>query len=178
MVHFREHRWLPVNGQSRFSAFISTDDRTREDVLWSLDLHYVAGGAVWRRVHSWERPSLWVGLTGYHPGTRHWTDLERACFWEFESDEDEMLWGRGGGVDVQYDPRQAPQDVQRSFINDHIWRVAARLICHTLSGYSISRTKIYPFSPYGKYFLENFDLCWQDLSRQFMEGKIFLSVKK
>jgi hypothetical protein len=127
MVHFREHRWLLVNGQSRFSAFISTDDRTREDVLWSLDLHYVAGGAVWRRVRSWERPSLWVGLTGYHPGTRHWTDLERACFWELDRDEEEeSLWGRGGGLDVHYDPRQAPQDLQHSFINDHIWRVAAR----------------------------------------------------
>ncbi len=126
MVHFREHHWLPVHGRSRFSAYISTDDRKREDVMWSMDLHYVAGGAVWRRVHDYERPSLWVGLTGYHPGTRHWTDLERESYWELELDEDELLWGRGGGVDVLYDPRQGPQAVQRSFVNDHIWRVAAR----------------------------------------------------
>ena len=126
MVHFREHRWLPVHGQSRFSAYIETDDRKREDVLWSLDLHYVAGGAIWRRVQPWERPSLWVGLTGFHPDARHWTDLERMCFWDLENEPDELLWGRGGGVEVQYLPTRKPKDLQHSFINDHIWRVAAR----------------------------------------------------
>jgi hypothetical protein len=127
MIYFRDFRWLPVAGFTRFDALINTDDQKPEDVFWMLDLRCTAGGAEWRRVKHWERPSLWLQLHGFQPKLRHWTDLEHLNFWNFEPEEDEMsLYGPGGGLNVEFYPEGGSKEREHSFLNDAIWRVAGR----------------------------------------------------
>ena len=130
MVFFREHRWLLVHGYSRFNAYITPEKHTCEDVFWFLNLRYVAGGAIWRRVHEWERPSLWIEVHGFKPHQRHWTDLERMNFWELYDEQedtiDRCLSWQGGWLDVNYYPKCDSAEREHSLMTDHIWRVAAR----------------------------------------------------
>ena len=130
MVYFREHQWLLVHGYSHFHAYITPQKRTRDDVLWFMNLRYIAGGAIWRRVHDWERPSLWIEVNGFKPHLRHWTDLERMNFWQLygeqeDTDEHYLSW-RGGWLDVDYYPQSGTQEREHSMLTDHIWRVGAR----------------------------------------------------
>ena len=47
MLTYRDHEWLLRHGPSRFEVYIAAHHRTPKDVMWSLELHYVAaGGAV------------------------------------------------------------------------------------------------------------------------------------
>ena len=139
MVYFRDHRWLLLNSQSRLSAFIAPGDRTREDVNWHLDLRYTAAGAQWRRVQSWHRPSLWIGVAGFHAGVRDWTELEHTSFWDPESwreeekdpehdsgEGEELAWLRAGFLNVHYQSKPDREQSLDSLITSHLWRVAAR----------------------------------------------------
>ncbi len=126
MVYFRDYQWLPVHGHNRFSAYIAPDARAREDVHWELRIHYVAGGAAWRRVQSWERPSLWLSLSGFEPKLRSWVDLERVNFWELEKEDEEALCDEGGWLDADFHSKGGSEENESSFVKDVIWRIAAR----------------------------------------------------
>ncbi|HEY5232211.1 MAG TPA: hypothetical protein VIK35_01580 [Verrucomicrobiae bacterium] len=128
MIYFRDHHWLPVQGYTRFDALIQTDDKKKDDVFWMLDFRCVAGGAQWRRVRHWERPSLWLQLSSIKPKLRDWRDLEHLDFWNWEQEEDEplSLFGPGGVLNVDFYPKCGSQEREHSFLNDAIWRVAAR----------------------------------------------------
>lgn len=129
MVYFRDQHWLPVHGHNQIEALIQTDDRKREDVFWMLRLRCVAGGAQWRRVQYWERPSLWLQISSFKPKLRDWRDLELLNFWNLDDDDEALAFRPPGGfLDVDFFPEScrsgAPQE--SSFLNDAIWRVAGR----------------------------------------------------
>ncbi|MBV9128509.1 MAG: hypothetical protein JO117_10540 [Verrucomicrobia bacterium] len=130
MLSFRDYQWLRVNGASRFDAYIPLEARTREDVCWFLSLSYVAAGAAWRRVQQWNRPSLWLQISNFKAPARAWTDLERLNLWTLPGPELEDDWDwyykANGMLEVTFDPKRGPAAREDSFINDHIWRVAAR----------------------------------------------------
>jgi len=125
MVYFQKHRWLPVGGKTQVSARISSTVQKAEDVHWSVDLHYVAGGAAWRRVKPWKRPALSVGVSGFFRTVRSWKDLERLKFWnrpdQFDDEDDDL-----GCLDVAYHPQGEGHEGDNSLLNDHLWRMAAR----------------------------------------------------
>jgi hypothetical protein len=132
MIYFRDQHWLPVHGYNQFEALIQTDDRKREDVFWMLRLRCVAGGAQWRRVRHWERPSLWLQISSFKPRLRDWRDLEQLNFWNLDDDVDEGGFPRfpppSGCLEVDFFPESCRKDAphESSFLNDAIWRVAGR----------------------------------------------------
>lgn len=123
MLYFREHEWMLVPGMTRFSAWIRPGDQSHEDILWSLNLRYEVRGAQWRRVRSWERPSLFLNVTNFQPRVRRWTDLESVSFWEMPDDEE--FCPPGGILYAEYSSR-SDSDEDDSMLNDHIWRIAGR----------------------------------------------------
>lgn len=127
MIHFRDQHWLPVHGYTRFDALIQTDDQKREDVFWMLDFRCVAGGAQWRRVREWERPSLWVQISSFKPKLRDWTDLEHLDFWNWEEEIDPLSYiDPSGMLEVDFYPKCGSEEREHSFLHDGIWRVAGR----------------------------------------------------
>ena len=127
MIYFRDYHWLTVEGYTCLEAVISTDDQKPEDVFWMLNLRCVAGGAEWRRVQHWERPSLWLQVSSFKPKLSHWTDLEHLNFWSFEPEEDPpSFFGPRGALDVDFYSEGCPEKREHSFLNDALWRVAAR----------------------------------------------------
>src|SRR5438552_2829489 len=82
MLYFRDFQWLLVHGESRFYAYVRQKTRKAEDVPWHLNLRYVAGGTAWRRVVWYDRPTLWLKMTGFRPVAESWKDLEKLSFWE------------------------------------------------------------------------------------------------
>ena len=127
MICFRDYHWLPVQGHTRFDVLINPDDRRREDVFWMLYLRCLAGGAEWRRVLYYERPSLWLHISGFKPPRRDWTDLEQLNFWNLEKEDDAFAFtGSAGTLDVDFYPKGGSKEREHSFLNDAIWRVAGR----------------------------------------------------
>ena len=127
MVYFRDQQWLMVQGGTRFDALIKTDHQKPDDVFWMLDLRFVAGGAKWRRVKHWLRPSLWLEVSSFKPKLRHWTDLEQLNFWNLEAEEDPQDWiGPGGALDSEFYPNGGSAAREEVSLNDVVWRVAAR----------------------------------------------------
>lgn len=127
MIYFRDHHWLPVHGYNQFEALIQTDDRKREDVFWMLNFRCVAGGAQWRRVRHWERPSLWLQISSFKPKLRDWRDLELLNFWNLDDDDEAFTYPPPGGcLDVDFYPKAGSDAREHSFLNDVIWRVAGR----------------------------------------------------
>jgi hypothetical protein len=125
MIYFRDQHWLTVQGATRFDVLINTDDRKREDVFWMLNLHCVAGGAMWRRVQTWKRPSLRLQISSFKPKLHHWTDLEHLNFWNLNAEGDSFI-SAGGMLDVDFYPKAGSEKRENSFVNDAIWRVAGR----------------------------------------------------
>lgn len=123
MLFFREHYWLPVPGRSVIEAHIGLHARTPEDVSWHLILHFVAGGARWRRVLQTDRPSIEVRVGFFKPGIAHWTELERVSFWCEERRE--RVFSEAGVLEVRYRPGPGEKPIISDLV-DHIWRVAAR----------------------------------------------------
>ena len=123
MVYFRDYQWLVINGTTRFDAYIKPGDK---EAHWSLDMRCVASGLPWRRVREWERPSLWLVLSGFKPKLRTWTDLERMNFWNLEPADGDAFCGPGGWLDVDFYPKNGSKEREDSFVNDVIWRVAGR----------------------------------------------------
>lgn len=127
MIYFRDHQWLTVPGCTHFEALINPSHTRREDVFWMLNLRGVAGGAPWRRVQSWERPSLWLQIHSFKPKLRSWTDLEHLDFWDLEPEADpDTLFSLAGGLEVDFHPNCGSKEREHSFLNDAIWRVAGR----------------------------------------------------
>ena len=128
MIYFREERWLRVNGATRVSAYIVADDRTREDVMWSMELRYIAGGVLWRRVRGWHRPWLWMQVSSFAAPRTSWVDLEHANFWNVDAGHgDEWQSARRGGYfDANYYPHQGSQTQEEIPIADCNWRVVSR----------------------------------------------------
>jgi hypothetical protein len=127
VIYFRDYHWLPVQGYTRFDALIQTDDKKREDVFWMLDFRCEAGGAEWRRVRHWERPSLWLQISSFKPKLRDWTDLEHLNFWNWEEEDDPLTFiGPSGALEVDFYPNCGSKEREHSFLNDGIWRVAGR----------------------------------------------------
>jgi hypothetical protein len=127
MLAFREHSWLLVPSQSRWEAHINPNHRKPADIHWEIPLHYLAGGARWRRTKSWKRPSLDLLLHSFHPSLRHWTDLENIRHWELPTAQEEagrMEFSRGY-LNADYSPG-GDGEAELDWIDDHIWRVAAR----------------------------------------------------
>jgi hypothetical protein len=130
VLYFRDNQWLRVNGASRFSAYISPEDRKREDVSWFLQLMYLAAGPQWRRVPSWERPRLWLEMAHFRVPGSSWRDLERANYWELPGDGDDFWkWQENfgcGGLEAHFYRRRGTKDHEQLTIYDHMWRVATR----------------------------------------------------
>ena len=121
MLRFREHNWLLAPGTTCFQAWIQPAHRTHEDITWSLVIRYVAGGARWRRVKSWERPSLLIEIHGIRPKKRRWCDLENINFWE-PADEDNF----DSGIFSAYYKAGPGVAQQRTALEDPVWRVIER----------------------------------------------------
>ncbi len=108
MLTYRDHEWLLRHGPSRFEVYIMAKDRKPKDVMWSLELHYIAAGAQWRRVRDYERPQVRLELSSWHLPTGKWTELEKIEFWDpdkVESEDRDMpmfLGWPGGWLDVCY----------------------------------------------------------------------------
>src|SRR5687767_4324552 len=128
MLYFREYRWLCDVGRTRFSAHIRPKDATRDDVDWSLDLHYVAGGSIWRRVARWLRPAFHLTISTFKAPARSWRDLEHLSFWNSQTEEDALssLTHARGWIDVRFRPRQAGVSASNTFAPHFLWRVAGR----------------------------------------------------
>ena len=93
------------------------------DMDWDLVMHYVAGGARWRRVPETQRPSIEVRVEFFEPQISHWTELERVSFWA--DAERDSIFSEAGALSVRYKPGAGEKDLG-SFLKDHIWRVAKR----------------------------------------------------
>lgn len=109
MLRYRDHEWLVRHGPTRFEVYIAANHRKPEDVQWSMELHYIAAGAQWRRVQESHRPSVQLSVSSWEmPGTK-WTDLEQCDFWDPDKGVPEKdLWMpvclrmKGGDMDVVY----------------------------------------------------------------------------
>lgn len=93
------------------------------EMEWDLVMHYVAGGARWRRVREAERPSIEVCVEFFEPDITHWTELECVSFWA--DVKRDRLFSEAGALRVRYKPG-AGEPPLSSFLKDHIWRVAKR----------------------------------------------------
>ena len=93
------------------------------DMDWDLVMHYVAGGARWRRVPEAQRPSIEVRVEFFEPQISHWTELERLSFWA--DVERDSIFSEAGALNVRYKPGAGEKELG-SFLKDHIWRVAKR----------------------------------------------------
>jgi hypothetical protein len=129
VVYFGEHEWLLRHGSSRFSAWLDSRTKTTADIHWELSLVYLAAGAPWRRVESYDRPTLSLYLPCFRPELRTWRDLERMNFWEpdaHERDADgDLLDWPGGWLQVEYNNRPLMTKPEFSRNLKVIWRVAA-----------------------------------------------------
>ena len=127
MVYFREHDWRLMQNASHFTAWLTPLTKSAADIHWDLNLYYVAGGAPWRRVQFWDRPSLVLYLPSFRPPAfRTWRDLEGINFWNPDAEyDDEMDWP-GGWLDIEFQDRPKAAELDRSIKLDTIWRVAAR----------------------------------------------------
>lgn len=133
MLYFRNLRWLCVRGgATSFNVYITVSDRKREDVMWSLDLRYIAAGAAWRRVPEWERPSLWIEVDHFQPPSPGWTALEHACFWDLPEPElsfNDYIMGYespAGGIEAHHYPKRGTEEDEQLELYEVVWRVAAR----------------------------------------------------
>ena len=128
MVYFRDYHWLPVHGYNQFEALINTECRKPDDVFWFINFRCVAGGAPWRRVAHYDRPSLWLEISGFKPKLRDWRDLESLKFWNWEEEDEETFCPAApcGYFDVDFFPGRGTDQREHSFLNDAIWRVTGR----------------------------------------------------
>lgn len=108
MLSYRDHDWLLRHGPSRFEVYIAAHHRQPKDVMWSLELHYVAAGARWRRVREHERPQVDLSINSWHLPTGKWKQLAEIAYWdpdEVESEHPDMplfLSWPGGWLDLCY----------------------------------------------------------------------------
>jgi hypothetical protein len=133
VLYFRNVPWLCVRGGATcFTAYITVSARKREEVMWSIDLRYVAAGAAWRRVHEWERPSLWIDVDHFQAPAARWSDLEQACYWDLPEPEmsfhDYMMdyESPAGGIEAHYYSRCGTKEDEQLELYEVVWRVAAR----------------------------------------------------
>lgn len=114
------------------NAYISVGDRKREEVMWSMKARYVAAGAAWRRVHDWERPSLWIDVDHFQAPARAWSDLERASYWDLPDEEmsfhDYIMNYKSpaGGIEAHYYPKCGSKEDEQLDLYEVVWRVATR----------------------------------------------------
>jgi hypothetical protein len=97
--------------------------------MWSLESRYTAGGAEWRRVQSWNRPSLWLELHHLQAPAKSWTDLEKLNFWNLTTDEKEDDWDfktPSGDFSAYFYLTHGKENQETLPIPEFIWRVAAR----------------------------------------------------
>lgn len=99
--------------------------RTRDDLLWQLQLRYVAGGAAWRRVRCADRPWLWLVVSRFDPPATSWLDLEHLNFWNVPPPDG---WTKhpAGSIDVDFYPHQGSSAHEEASVTDFDWRVVAR----------------------------------------------------
>jgi len=76
MVYYKNEPWLLLHGVSYFGAYIKPETRKWEDVHWTLDMQFISGSQIWRRVQM--RPRIVISLSSFQvPGTS-WKDLQRV----------------------------------------------------------------------------------------------------
>jgi hypothetical protein len=126
MLYFREHQWLVVQGASIFRATIEPEMRQRQEVHWSLDMHFRACGPVWRRVRHWERPELHLMVGHFKWPMKSWTDLEHLNFWDPMAEDMPDASHRSGMLDIFYYPRCGDNGQQNPGVGHFGWRVATR----------------------------------------------------
>jgi hypothetical protein len=108
MLSYCDHEWLVRHGPTRFELYITASHRQPKDVMWSLELHYMAAGAQWRRVREHQRPQVSLSVSSWHLPKGQWTDLEDIRFWDPDEvameDRDMPLFLRwpGGWLDLCY----------------------------------------------------------------------------
>lgn len=117
MLSFCNEDWIFRHGPSRFEVYIMANHRKPRDVGWSLELHYTAAGARWRRVQEHLRPDVHLSLNSWHLPGRKWTDLEDLKFWGGQEElekETGMPWflsWEGGDLDLCY--RETPGEAHQ-----------------------------------------------------------------
>lgn len=108
MLSFRDEDWIFRHGPSRFEAWIMPGHRKPEDVRWSLELCYMAGGARWRRVRDYLRPAVHLSIGAWKVKSGRWTDLEGIKHWGGQEEIERrtgMPWflsWEGGTLDLGY----------------------------------------------------------------------------
>ncbi|HEY1771394.1 MAG TPA: hypothetical protein VGG02_14175 [Chthoniobacterales bacterium] len=127
MLSFHQHHWLLRHGASRINAWLDSRTKTAADVSWDILLSYCAGGAQWRRVREWKRPSADLYLHNFRPDIRSWRDLERVDFWQVDpATTSECDPWPGGDLLVEYHNPPFEPPPKRNVNFDIVWRVAAR----------------------------------------------------
>jgi len=129
MLSFQDHDWLLLYGESsRLSAHVSLDVLAPEEVHWELSMSFIAAGARWRRVQSWDRPSFRLTLSSFLLSGASWEALEEINFWD--GDEREMAFTpagrRDGWLDACYHPKRGTDVTQQVPTHRCQWRVAGR----------------------------------------------------
>lgn len=115
MLSYRGEPWILLHGPSRFEACITAGMRRPEDVMWSLELSYVAGGARWRRVQQHERPEVDLSVNSWELPSGRWKDLEGIKNWGGKEEREMgtglpwLLTHTGGWLDLceRREPGQA-----------------------------------------------------------------------
>ena len=128
MLYYQAFDWLLLHGASRFSVHLGPDVQKPEEVEWWLELQYIAAGAQWRRMKSWERPHLWLSLSLIKLRGRMWKDLERADFWNIEPEYDKFGFPTSddeGGLEVHFRPARQ-KAFEQTKLGEVAWRVAQR----------------------------------------------------
>lgn len=125
MLTFRNHRWLCIPGRTRFHAHISAEGQPNE-VFWMLDLDYVAGGAVWRRVNHSHRPRFHLDVASFALPAHGWENLAQLDFWNGDEDDPITQMRRGGWVNTHYDSKQPGHACENGLALGYLWRVAGR----------------------------------------------------
>lgn len=123
MLNFRDHDWLAVPGATHLWVDILPEDRTVDDLRWSLEFRYVATGGKWRRVRHSQRPKLDLTVSIFRPCVRRWDEFEHVSFWFREA----VLLGKTepGSLIANYFPK-CGLPAEHYFLDEHIWRVSGR----------------------------------------------------
>lgn len=132
MLRYRDHEWLVRHGPTRFEVYIAANHRKPKDVMWSMELHYIAAGAQWRRVQESHRPSVQLSLNSWKHSGKSWTDLENCDFSDPDKDVNpEEAWmplcfrSKAGELWLHYqpEPKQKAEPLSRMIAN---WKVRER----------------------------------------------------
>ncbi len=121
MVYYKNEPWLLLHGVSYFSARITPKTRKWEDICWSLDMQFISGSPIWRRVQM--RPRIVISLSSFQVPGPSWKDLGRVNYWS--EAETEMDAFKSGFLNVSFWYHQPEEEDWDGLIGCN-WRVVRR----------------------------------------------------